>query len=153
MKKIFYEKIGRKYVPVSEYNSELLDSYPKGSHLIMSVPGGISRRYNIDPAYAAMIAAGRVAEDVIRKKIYEASEAQPKRQPLTPRQRAAWQEIKLAYGDEFFSLTLPSSHTVAEAGVKAMQEEAMKLLANPAAKKAYEHFMLVCELTKETKYE
>ncbi|NCV60616.1 MAG: hypothetical protein EBW52_04300 [Betaproteobacteria bacterium] len=32
--------------------------------------------------------------------------------------------------------------------LKALQEEADKLLTNPAVKKAYEHFLLVAELTK-----
>jgi hypothetical protein len=30
-----------------------------------------------------------------------------------------------------------------------MMKEADILLSNPAVRKAYEHFMLVCELTKE----
>jgi hypothetical protein len=64
MKKIFYEKVGRRYKPVREYDNDFLDSVPKGSHLVMSYPGGKSTRYNIDPNYAAMIAAGRVAEDL-----------------------------------------------------------------------------------------
>ena len=50
MKRIYYEKVGRSYKPVSEYDSDLLDSLPKGAHLIMCYPGGSSRRYNIDPA-------------------------------------------------------------------------------------------------------
>ena len=65
MKKIFYEKVGRRYVPVSEYDSDLLDAFPKGTHIVMCYPGGQSRRYQIDPAYAPMIAAGRVAEEAI----------------------------------------------------------------------------------------
>jgi hypothetical protein len=65
MKKIFYEKQGRRYVPEAEYDNELLDSFPKGNHLVMCYPGGSSRRFNIDPNYAAMIAAGRVAEDAV----------------------------------------------------------------------------------------
>lgn len=149
MKKIYYEKNGRKYVPVSEYDSDFLDSFAKGTHLVMSYPGGKSTRYNIDPNYAAMIAAGRVAEDAICKKIHEASEAKPKTHPITARQRAAWEEMKDAFGDEFFSLTLPASRDLAEAGVKAMQEEADKLMTNPSVKSAYEHFLLVCTLTKE----
>jgi hypothetical protein len=32
-----------------------------------------------------------------------------------------------------------------------MQEEANQLMENPTVKKAYEHFLLVCELTKENK--
>jgi hypothetical protein len=63
-KKIYYEKRGRRYVPVMEHDYELMDAMPKGNHLIMCFPGGKSTRYNIDPALAPMIAAGRVAEDL-----------------------------------------------------------------------------------------
>ena len=30
MKTIFYKKVGRKYVPVSEYDQTLMDALPKG---------------------------------------------------------------------------------------------------------------------------
>jgi hypothetical protein len=148
MKKIFYEKVGRRYVPVQEYDDYLIDAFPKGAHLVMSYPGGTSRRYNVDPNYAAMIAAGRVAEDTMSRAIYQASEAQPKERPITERQRAAWEEMKAALGDEFFSLTLPAARDIAEAGVAAMQEEAFKLMQNESVRKAFEQFQLVCELTK-----
>ncbi len=69
MKKIYYEKVGRRYVPVSEYDSEFLDAFPKGNHLVMCYPGGTSRRFRIDPALAPMIAAGRYAEDAICRAI------------------------------------------------------------------------------------
>ena len=149
MKKIYYEKIGRKYVPVSEYDSDFLDSFEKGNHLVMSYPGGKSIRYNVDPNYAAMIAACRVAEEAICEAIHKASEAKPKQRPITEKQRKAWEEMKEAFGDEFFSLNYGSIRDYAETGVKAMQVEADKLLTNPSVKKAYEHFLLVCELTKE----
>jgi hypothetical protein len=151
MKKIYYIKEGRKYVPVAEYDNELLDSFPKGTHLVMVYPGGTSRRFNIDPNYAAMIAAGRFAEDAICKAIHKASEAKPKERPITERQRSAWNEMKAAFGDEFFNLNYGSIRDYAEEGVKAMQEEANQLMENPTVKKAYEHFLLVCELTKENK--
>lgn len=149
MKKIFYEKRGRRYVPVSEYDNELLDSFPKGTHLVMVYPGGASRRYGIDPNYAAMIAAGRVAEDAICRAMYKESEARPKERPITKRQRAAWEEMKAAFGDEFFSLTFSSTRDLAEAGIQAMQDEADKLMTHPAVRDAYEQFQLVCKLTKE----
>lgn len=149
MKKLYYVKQGRRYIPVSEYDDDLLSSFPKGAHLVMSYPGGQSRRYGIDPAYAPMIAAGRVAEDAIRKAIFEMSEARPKERPITPQQRKAWEEMKRVFGDELFSLTFSSTHDLAEAGVKAMQEEAMKLMQHPAVRDAYEQFQLVCKLTME----
>lgn len=150
MKKIFYEKVGRRYLPVHEYDSFLIDSLPKGTHIIMSYPGGQSTRYSIDPAYGPMIAAGRVAEDAICNALHKASEAKPKQRPITERQRKAWDELKEAFGEDFYSIHFSSLRDLTEAGVKAMQEEANKLLTNPAVKKAYEHFLLVAELTKET---
>ena len=153
MKKIFYEKVGRKYVPVSEYDSNLLDALPKGTHIVMVYPGGQSTRYKIDPNHAAMIAAGRVAEDAISKKLLEASEIRMQRpdreRKLTESQKAAWENLVKEFGDSARQLVWPSIREVAEAGVKAMQEEAEKLMSVPSVKKAYEHFMLVCELTKE----
>ena len=152
MKKVFYEKVGRKYVPVSEYDSNLLDALPKGTHIIMSYPGGQSTRYKIDPAYAPMIAAGRVAEDAISKAIHEASELRRRngeRNPLSKEQFNAWNKFIDMMGEDARMLEWASTRELAEVGVKAMQEEAEKLLTNPAVKKAYEHFLLVCELTRE----
>ena len=149
MKKIYYTKEGRKYVPVAEYDSDLLDSFSKGTHLVMVYPGGTSRRFNIDPNYAAMIAAGRIAEDAICKAISKASELRPKHTPITEAQRKAWAKLAKEMGDELCTLYGLSVHDCAEAGVKAMMEEANQLMENPSVKKAYEHFLLVCELTKE----
>jgi len=149
MKKIYYEKVGRRYVPVAEYNEQWLDSFTKGTHLVMSYPGGSSRRYNIDPNYAAMIAAGRVAEDAICKAISKASELRPKQTPITPGQKKAWEHLAKEFGDDLCTLHGLSVHDCAEAGVKAMMQEADKLLANPTVRKAYEKFLFVAELTKE----
>lgn len=148
MKKLYYIKQGRRYVPVAEYDSDLMEAFPKGTHIVMCYPGGRSTRFGIDPAYAPMIAAGRYAEDAICQAIRDESEARPKQIPITERQRAAWQEMKAAFGDEFYSIEFASTRDLAEAGVKAMQVEAEKLLTNPAVKLAYDHFLMVCELTK-----
>jgi hypothetical protein len=149
MKKIYYTKEGRKYVPVAEYDNELLDSFPKGTHLVMVYPGGTSRRFNIDPNYAAMIAAGRVAEDAICKAISKASELRPQRTLITPGQKKAWEKLAKELGDELATLNGLSIRDCAEAGINAMMEEAERLMTNPSVKKAYEHFLLMCELTKD----
>jgi len=148
MKKLYYIKEGRKYVPVSEYDNELLDSFPKGNHLVMSYPGGTSRRFNIDPAYAPMIAAGRVAEDAVCAAITEAAKYRPQRTPITPGQKKAWEKLAKEFGDELCTLQGASVHDIAEAGIKAMQIEADKLMQHEGVRKAYEHFVLMCELTK-----
>ena len=150
MKKIYYEKVGRKYVPVSEYDSDFIDSFDKGSHLIACYPGGQSRRYHIDPAYAPLIAASRVAEDAIASAMYKISEIRThSNEPLTLRQKKAWDSMVKELGGAAFYAEYASAREIAEVGVKAMEEEAMRLLTNPAVKKAYDHFIMVCELTKE----
>jgi hypothetical protein len=149
MKKVYYEKRGRKYYPVAEYDSDYMDSFPKGNHLVMCYPGGTSRRFNVEPNYAAMIAAGRVAEDAICRAISKAAELRPKNTPITEAQKKAWDKLAKEMGDELCTLYGLSIHDCAEAGVKAMMEEAHKLMMNPSVKNAYEHFVLVCELTKE----
>ena len=149
MKKIYYEKIGRRYVPVSEYDSEYLDSFSKGTHIVMCYPGGQSRRYNIDPNYAAMIAAGRVAEDAICDALRKSSEMRPQRTPITPGQKKAWENLAKELGDELCPLTYGSVRDHAEAAVKAMQEEADKLMTHPAVRDAYEQFQTVCNLVKQ----
>ncbi len=149
MKKIYYEKVGRRYVPVAEYDNNLLDSFPKGNHLVMCYPGGSSRRFNIDPAYAPMIAAGRVAEDAISTAVMKATEVQPKRKAMTQAEIDAWNNLIEVWGEEARGLIRPAARDVAEAGLKAMMAEADKLMKHPSVKKAYEQFLLVCELTKE----
>jgi hypothetical protein len=150
---IFYVKQGRRYVPHSTYSSEFCDAFPKGTHMVQSYPGGTLRRYNIDPAYAPMIAAGRVAEDAISKKIMEVTEirrnTRNKETPLTPGQHEAWNKLIEEFGPDAKQLEWPSARECAEEAVKAMAAEAEKLLENPSVRKAYERFLLVAQLTKE----
>ena len=136
-------------MPVAEYDNDLLDSFTKGNHLVMSYPGGTSRRFNIDPAYAPMIAAGRFAEDAICETLRKASEMQPQRTPITLGQKKAWEKLAREFGDALCPLVHASARDLAEAGVKAMQLEADKLMKHEGVRKAYDHFMLMCELTKE----
>lgn len=149
MKKIFYEKVGRRYIPISEYDSEFVDAFSKGTHLVMSYPGGQSRMYNINPTFAPMIAAARHAREAMSKAMRIASELKPKRAPITPKQKIAWDNLAKAFDDDLYTLQGPSAYEVTEAGIAALIEEANLLLTNPAVKKAYEHFLLVSELTRE----
>jgi hypothetical protein len=152
-KKIFYEKVGRKYVPVSEYDSDLSYALPKGSHLIVCYPGGSSTRYHIDPAYAPLIAAGRVAEDALSKAVVKAGELRlqykDRQRELTPEQLEAWNKLVEVFGDSAKQLEWPSAREVAEAGLKALEDEAEKMLKVPSVRLAYEQFMMVYKLTKD----
>jgi len=105
----------------------------------------------VEPNYAAMIAAGRLAEDAICQALHKASEMRPQKTPITPGQLKAWQKLAMEFGDELCPLMHSSARDLAEAGVKAMQAEADKLMSHPAVVDAWEKFMLTCELTKERK--
>ena len=148
MRKIYYEKRGRRYHPVAEYDNDLLDSFPRGNHLVCVYPGGSSRRFNVEPNYAAMIAAGRVAEDALSEAIRKASELRPQKNPITPGQKKAWEKLAKEFGDELATLQSNSARDIAEAGVKAMQAEADKLMQHASVRQAYEQFLLVCRLTQ-----
>ena len=150
-KKIFYEKKGRRYVPVYEYDQSLMDSFPKGTHIIMCHPGGKSIRYSIDPAFGPMIAAGRFAEDAISRKIMETSSLRvSKTKELTEHQSKCWVALQEALGDDCLALEWCSYREAAEEGVKAMQVEAERMLEHPAVRKAWNNFMLIWQLTKES---
>lgn len=151
-KTVFYKKEGRKYVPVSEYDSELTYALPKGTHLIMSYPGGSSTKYNVNPNHAALIAAGRAAEDALSTAIMNATEIRrqgDRTTPLTPEQKEAWENLVRVFGPSAKQLEWPSARECAETAINALIEEAEKLMTVPSVKKAYDHFILTCELTKD----
>jgi hypothetical protein len=149
MKKIFYEKVGRRYKPVYEYDQTIMDAFPKGTHIVICYPGGKSTRYNIDPNYAAMIAAGRIAEDAITQSIQHSTELRPMNREIDEDTQRRWKEFIVTVPEDFrFMFTHGSAHDAAQAGVQAMQEEANRLMQNEGVRRAYEHFQLMCELTK-----
>lgn len=104
------------------------------------------RRFNIDPDYAPMIAAGRVAEEKISEALMKANELRPQITPITPAAQRAWMKLKKELGNEAM-LTRGSARDAAEAAVKAMADEAEKLLKNESIRQAYEHFQLLCKLS------
>jgi len=155
MKKVYYERIQtgktHKYVPVAEYDNDLMDGFTKGNHLVMCYPGGVSRRFNIDPNYAAMIAAGRVAEDAVCAAMRKASELRPTQTPITVGQQRAWRRLAKEFGHEMCSLQVPCAQDLAQAAVAAMQTEADKLMTHASVRDAYDNFVLMCTLTKDHK--
>lgn len=137
-----------------EYDQTLLDALPKGTHLVQVYPGGSSRRFNIVPDYAAMIAAGRVAEDAISRSIQQATELRPHNTKMNEEENQRWRAfISTMPEDMRFMMTHGSVREAAEAGVHAMIAEAEKLLSIPAVKAAYEDFMLLCKLNVVKEYE
>lgn len=151
VKKIYYEKIGDEYVAVSEYDSNFMDSLRRGTHLVVSNPGHTSYTYNIDPAYAPLIAASKIALDSMVHAISNATEvrlASSNQSRLTEEQKQAWDRLIEVFGPSARHLNHASAYDVAQAGVTALIEEAKTLLTNETVKSAYDQFLVVAELTK-----
>jgi len=144
----FYIKKGRRYHPVSEYDSDLLDAFPEGSHLTICNPGIRSRRYHIDPALAPMIVAGSIAEDRITKVIMDKLSFEPESTPITPEQKEAWENMRKVFGEDLCRLKSGSVMEAVRAGVNEMVKEAAELLENPALQNSYDNFILLSKLTR-----
>ena len=149
MKKIFFEKVNGKYVPISEYDSDFSASLGYGDHLLSVYKNGSSRQ-PVVPAFAPMIAAGRYSKDAVTKSIQDSLAMRPTRAPLTKGQLTAWRKLAKEFGDEIYPLTWPAAQDAADAAVQAMQEEADKLLEHPMVKDAYDEFMATCKLVADS---
>ena len=147
MKEIFYKKVGRRYVPVREYDSDLMSSFPQGSHLVVVRGNATSYRYQIEPDFAPVIAAGIYAQDAMTEAAVKASETRPPRKPITEQQLAVWQQMVDVCGDDFRSLSSASAQDISSAGIDAMVKAAVGLMDNAAVRQAYEQFVLVAKLT------
>lgn len=152
-KEVYYKKVGRKYVPVSEYDSNLHVAMGKGKHMIVSVdPGMTSYHYNIDPAFAPVLAAAKYGEDTLSKSIMNATELRRRAkegEKVTKEQRKAWEHLVEVFGDDAKQLEWPSARGAAEEVMQKLAEEAEKMLKVPTVRLAYEQFMLVYKLTKD----
>lgn len=153
MKEVYYKKVGRRYVPVSEYDSNLHTAFPKGKHMIISVePGITSYHYNIDPALAPVLAAAKYGENALSNAIVKATDLRMQikgDRKLTEEQRKAWEHLVEVFGEDARQLEWPSARGAAEKVIEALAEETEKMLQVPSVKLAYEHFMMVYKLTKE----
>lgn len=148
MSETIYKKVGRKYVPIKEFDSAYNAGFPKGCHLVICEPGKHLYKYNIEPELAPLIAASTYAREAISKTIQESLAMRPSSVLLTEEQKNAWVELSKAFGDECHPLQYPSIYEAVENGLYAMVKEAASTLQNPTVKAAYDNFMLVYQLTK-----
>lgn len=150
MSEIFYRRVGRRYVAVSEYDSEIMDALPPGDHLISVRPGLTSRRHHVDPALAPMIGAGLYAEDAMSRAIYNAMELRPQKTVMTARQLELMTALTEEFRREDAVWMRPCAQDAARAGVAALQQEAQRRMSHPAVRQAYEHFLTVARLCDES---
>lgn len=149
MGRVFYEKIGDEFVPVSEYDSELLDSFPEGAHLVMVYPGGQSRRYNIEPAEAPLMAAFKTMSEIITRKIVDSSELGPERTPLTKEQAEAWEHFADVMEDGKYFCQYPSAQDITDEVLRFICNEITTRMKNESVRRAYNHFEMLFRLAGE----
>jgi hypothetical protein len=152
-KQLFYKKVqtgGRpRYEPVSEYDSDVLDSVPyNGTTLIHSYKNGQARKFNIEPALVPMVAASMILRESLTSIISKASEYKPRNAPITPAQRKAWDALNKSFGGSITSLDGVSVHDIAESILEAISDKAEELLTNAAVKASYEEFLMIAALSK-----
>jgi len=143
---VFYKKVGRRYVEVSESTDAPFDAFPIGATLVIKQKNVTMRRYNVEPALAPMVAAATLAREAISNALYEASKLRPTTTPITEAQRSAWKKLARAFGNELATLSAGSAVDCAEAGCRALMDEADKILSHPVVRAAYDDFLVVAKL-------
>lgn len=113
-----YVKRGRRYYPAAEH--EEIDSYPKGTHLVICEPGSRLTRFNVEPDRAGLLAAAEPARERIRLAVVEALAMRPKNRPVTSKQRGAWEAFVAVMGNDGYIVEYPSVNEVADRAIEAI---------------------------------
>lgn len=123
-----YEKRGRRYYPISEYDPKVTDAFPDGFTMVHVKPGSASYRYGVSPAVPEVLAAARLLEDAMLEAMYEAIKYKPEPVPVTEEERQAWKHLEAimekneGLDGRMLRLWGCSAHDVVEAGVKVLEE-------------------------------
>lgn len=107
-----------RYEPAAE--SEMMDSLPKGAHLLIVAPGQRSCRFNIEPGYAEVLAAMEMHRSEILRAVMPAFEPKPARR-MSPKDMAAFEAYKKATGAETLALLTPSANSLFDAMAAAIK--------------------------------
>jgi len=121
MREVYYRKVGRRYQPVSEYDSDIAYAMPAGTHVIIKMaPGSTRHIYNVkteDEQIAGILA---IIENKLAMAITEELEYKPggiSNAPPTKKQIAVFNYVKDHLKSEF----LARRQSVYEAVRKAIE--------------------------------
>lgn len=126
----YYRRDATNYIPVSYYNSDVLDGVPEGATLIVKQGNLTMRRHDVVPDHASLLAAAVMVEHRLTDIVLAASELQPCRDN-NPEAQADWQKLVAKHGDQFRTLQGPSASEVARRVVTAILEQAHLNQDNP----------------------
>ena len=129
MKETFYRKVGHRYKPVLEYDSNMLDAFPAGAHLVVCEPGCKSTFYNVEPDHASLLAAFHAHRDDLGKVLRKASELRMQRKITTPKEREAWKAWVSIMGDKVMVLESPAAYEI----LNALEASLVKFAAKEKA--------------------
>lgn len=126
----YYEKRGRKYVPVLEKDVWSGDVWPAGFHLVVCKPGVRTTRYNIEPDDSAFIAAQMIHSEKLASLLIKASAAEINPEPITDEQKKAWEHMRKAYGGGPFFVRYESAIFIVRKFLEYLKNE-NNFLQNP----------------------
>lgn len=146
---IYYKKVGKKYVPISVYDHNVLGSLPKGHHLVIVDDNFKSTYHNVTPDIVPLIAATKIFEKIITSKLLEKSQQRTFSPELTSEQRKAWDAYyELVKNSNNVSFGLSYSE-IARSVTQILENKTAEMMKNPAVKNAYDEFMVICKLALE----
>lgn len=123
-----YEKRGRRYYPVSEYDPKVTDAFPEGFTMVHVKPGSASYRYGVSPAVPEVLAAARLLEDAMLEAMHKAAKYKPEPVPVTKEEQQAWKHLETimekneGLDRRMLRLWGCSANDMVEAGVKVLEE-------------------------------
>ncbi len=123
MSETIYVKVGRRYKPIYEYDQKVCDSFPVGSHLVVSEPGHQITRFNVNLDFAPVLAALASGREAFVSAIQKATLLTPQKK-LNPKELAAFEAWKRATGEETLMLSSASASDVYDAFERAIIEAA-----------------------------
>lgn len=126
MSEVFYRKVGRRYPPVSQHDTGLLNALPVGSHLVVVAPGSLSVVFQVHPDSAPVLAALRACRDDLLQWMREASEPRPAKVLLTQQEREAWEAFRRSAGYDLL-LVRPAAGKILDRLEKSLMVEVAKM--------------------------
>jgi hypothetical protein len=150
VRETYYVKRGRKYVPISEYDSDICDSLKYGTHVVVNEQGCRMYLYDIQPDNASIVAAAKLFKANLIQCMVNASKARPKTGnniEFTERQKAAYDKLKEELGEHTYFFEFPTLNDIAEKAVESfLKDSGDKFKDYPFVKKAYDNLMLKIKL-------